>query len=236
MRSAEILVGAILPYVTAAVFVGGVAYRLGVWRATPQPGKLTLFPTTGWGFAAALKEALLFPRLFRGDRFLWLAAWSFHVALALAFLGHFRAVTGLIDAALVGAGIGPAGIDAISAVAGAAAGVILLATVVALLLRRLLLARVREISGGADFLALVLLLAVIASGNLLRFGGWQIDLAETRAWAVSLLAFAPVVPSNPALLLHVLCAEVVLLYVATSKLLHFGGLLFSMPLLRRTEP
>jgi nitrate reductase gamma subunit len=234
VRSAELIVGAILPYVAVVAFLGGVVHRFSAWSGTPQPGRMTLFPTAGWGLVAALKEALLFPSLFRDDRSLWLVAWSFHVALALAFLGHFRAVTGLIDVALAGVGIGSAGIDTISAVAGGAAGVVLLAAGVALLLRRFLVGRVREISGGADYLALALLIAVIASGNLLRFGGWHVDLAETRVWALSLLTFTPVVPSNPAFLVHLFCAEVVLVYVATSKLLHFGGFFFSLPLVRRT--
>jgi len=234
MNGTTIIVGAILPYVAVTSFVGGVAYRLGAWRRAPQPGKATLYPTGGWGLLAALKELVLFPQLFRGDRTLWLVAGAFHAGLLLAFVGHFRAVTSLVDAALAGVGLGPAGIERLSSLLGGAAGMVLLASALGLLLRRLLVPRVREISGGPDYAALALLIAAIASGNLLRFGGAHVDLAETRAWVLSLLSFTPVVPRDPAFLLHAFFAELVVLYVAYSKLLHFGGLFFSLPLLRRT--
>jgi len=80
---------------------------------------------------------------------------------------------------------------ALSAIAGGAAGIVLFVTVVTLLARRLLLARVREISGPPDFAALLLLVAVITTGNVMRFGGMHFDLAETRVWAASLLSFSP---------------------------------------------
>ncbi len=234
MTIAQLLVGAALPYIAIVSFAGGVAYRFASWSKTPQPGKLTLYPTTGWDMSGALKEALFFPNLYKGDRFLWLLAWSFHVALAFAFLGHFRVATGLIDGALQALGMTSAGIGTLSAVAGGAAGIILLVAVGALLLRRLLLQRAREVSSVPDFVALLLLAAVIVSGNAMRFGSTPIDLAETRAWAISLLKFAPAVPTNPALLLHALCAELLIIYLPLSKLMHFGGMFYTMSLVRRS--
>lgn len=234
MNGMQIAVGVVLPYVALATFVAGVVHRWALWSRVPQPGKMTLYPTRGWGYGAGAREVLFLPSLYRGDRPLWLLSWSFHIALAVAFIGHFRAVTGLIDRAFAALGLGARGMAAISAVAGGAAGVVLLVGVTLLLFRRLLLPRAREISRIPDFVALLLLTAVITSGNLLRFGGSPADLDQTRAWVGSLLTLSPVVPESPALLAHVFCGELVILYLAWSKLMHFGGIFLALPLVRRT--
>jgi nitrate reductase gamma subunit len=113
---------------------------------------------------------------------------------------------------------------------------VLIATVLLFLGRRMLVARVREISKAPDFLALLLLVAVITCGNLMRFGGAHFDLAQTRTWAASLLAFSPVVPASSAFLLHLFLAEILLLYVAFSKLMHFGGFFFTFALIKGSQP
>jgi nitrate reductase gamma subunit len=197
---------------------------------------MTLYPTEGSGFCSLAKEALFFPSLYRGDKTMWLLSWSFHVALALAFVGHLRVLTGLFDRGLASLGIGTDGIATLSAIAGGAAGIVLGAAVLTLLLRRILVARVREISKAPDFLALLLLVAVITCGNLMRFGGTHSNLAETRVWAASLLAFSPVVPASTAFLLHLFFAELLILYFAFSKLMHFGGFFFTFSLIKRSQP
>jgi nitrate reductase gamma subunit len=234
MTMTELLVGRALPYVALIGFLCGVAYRLAVWRRTPQPGKLTLYPTRGWTAAAIVKETLFFPTLYRGDRTLWWMAWSFHVALALAFVGHFRVVTGLVDSLLGGLGLSDGGIEKLSALAGGGAGLVLLAAAATLVCRRLALKRVREISSLPDFLALFLLTAVIVTGNLMRFAATPVDLIEVRRWVASLATSTPVVPQSSAVLLHVFCAELLVLYLGFSKLMHFGGFYYSLSLVRRS--
>ena len=236
MRSTAFMVGGILPYLAGSVFLIGVVSRLRTWRRIPQPGMMTVYPTKGSSVAALVKEALFFPSLYRGDRTLWLLSWSFHATLALAFLGHVRVVTGLVDQGLAFVGIGSDGVAKVSAIAGGGAGIVLLVTVGTLLVRRMLLARVREISSPPDFLALLLLVAVITTGNVMRFGGMHFDLAETRVWATSLLSFSPVVPGHPAFLAHAFSAELVILYIAFSKLMHFGGFFFTVSLIKRSQP
>jgi nitrate reductase gamma subunit len=235
MSSTAFLVGGILPYLAVFVFLVGVVYRLRVWQHVPQPAPMTLYPTEGPGLGALVKEALFFPSLFRGDKTMWLLSWSFHAALALALVGHLRGVTGLLDRGLGSVGFGPQGMETLSAIAGGGAGIVLSVAVLTLLLRRVFVARVREISKAPDFLALLLLAAVITCGNLMRFGEPPLDLAVTRTWAASLLALSPVVPANPAFLLHLLFAEVLMLYFAFSKLMHFGGFFFTFSLLKRSQ-
>jgi nitrate reductase gamma subunit len=231
----QYLVSAVLPYFAVAVFLVGALYRLVLWKRLPQPGTMTLFPSKGSGVAPLAKEALFFPSLFRGDRFLWSLAWIFHLTLALAFVGHLRIVTLLLDRALTSIGVGPTATGAMSTFVGGAAGIVLLVALVGFLGRRLFLPRVREISTAPDFAALLLLTAVITSGNLMRWGGAD-AITEARAWVASLLSFAPTTPRGAGLLLHAFSAEVLILYIAFSKLMHFGGIFLTFSLTKRTAP
>jgi nitrate reductase gamma subunit len=233
VNATAFLVGGVLPYVALAAFVGGMAYRFRVWAKTPQPAKMTLYP---WPQGSMLRdlvaEALFFPGLFKGDRVLWAMSWVFHASLALVFLGHLRVVTGAVDSVLLALGMSRDGIGAMSTLAGGAAGVVMAATLALLLLRRFAVRRAREITLPGDYLALLLVLAVVASGDAMRFGA-HFDLEATRVWAVSLLTFQPKVPDNQAFLLHAALAQVLIVYIPFSKILHWGGIFFTQALVHR---
>jgi len=226
-------VGGFLPYLAITVFLVGVIYRLAVWKTTPQPGKMTLFPNKGSMMGSVLAETLFFPSLFKGDKVLWLFAWFFHVSLALAFIGHFRVFSGLIDSTMMNVGVSEEGIKTMSSVAGGAAGIVLLATAGLLFLRRLFATRVREISGAPDFVALLLIISIIITGNMMRFGGEHFDLAETRKWAISLLTLAPIIPKSGLFLAHAMLAQLLIMYIPFSKVMHFGGIFFTQALVKR---
>jgi len=214
------------------VFVGGMAWRVRTWLKTPQPAKMTLFPKPADLTRSVLAEALLFPSLFRGDRGLWTISWVFHVTLAVVFLGHVRVFTGMIDAALGALGVTPDGVAWMSGAFGGAAGVILLATGCLLVFRRLAIGRVREISNASDFFALLLLLGIFVTGDVMRFGE-HFDLGLTHAWAASLLTLSPQVPANGMFMVHAGLAMTLLMYVPFSKILHFGGIFFTQALVKR---
>jgi len=224
----------ILPYLTVAVFVIAMLDRLQAWAKAPQPGKMTLFPAPSSTWKGVLAEVLYFPSLFKGDRFLWAISWLFHVTLALVALGHLRVLTGLIDSTLLAMGMTQDGIDTMSSTSGGAAGVVLLATGLLLLARRLTVRRAREISGAGDFFALLLLVAIIASGDVMRFGSAHFDLEQTRIWARSLLVFSPQYPAGGAFLVHALLAQLLIMYIPFSKILHFGGIFFTQALVKRS--
>jgi nitrate reductase gamma subunit len=119
-----------------------------------------------------------------------------------------------------------------SALGGGIAGILLLATGLLLLLRRISVRRVRDISGFPDFSTMILLIAIIVTGDLMRFGA-HFDLEQTRVWTVSILAFSPVVPKNSGFLLHAFLAMLLIIYIPFSKILHFGGIFFTQALVRR---
>jgi nitrate reductase gamma subunit len=222
----------VLPYLAFSIFVIGIIYRFYVWKKTPQPGKMTLFPAGDSTAKGVLAETFFFPSLFKGDKTLWSFAWVFHATLALIILGHIRVFTALIDRALMSMGVSAAGIDTMSATLGGAAGIVLLATGLLLLIRRFAQRRVREISNFSDFFALLLLIAIVVTGNMMRFGT-HFDLELTRAWAWSLLTFSPIVVSNGAFQVHALLAMALFMYIPYSKIMHFGGVFFTQALIKR---
>ncbi len=235
MNTFAFIVGAILPYVVVPAFVAGMSYRFWVWSKSPQPAKMTLFPAppSGATFREVLAETFFFPSLFRGDRTLWVFAWVFHATLALVFLGHIRVFTGAVDGMLTSAGMSPEGINSMSSIAGGAAGVVLLATALLLLLRRITIPRVREITGIPDFVAPLLIIVIISTGDWLRFSG-HFDLEQTRVWAASLLTFSPIIPQSGMFLLHLALAQVLIIFIPFSKILHFGGIFFTQALIKRS--
>jgi len=141
-------------------------------------------------------------------------------------------VSGFIDSTLMSMGMTTEQIAQMSTTTGGAAGIVLLVTGALLLLRRLTIPRVREISGIPDFFALLLVIGVVVTGNAMRFGT-HVDLALTREWVASLLAFSPKVPAHDMFLLHALLAFVLFMYIPFSKILHFGGIFFTQALVKR---
>ncbi len=110
---------------------------------------------------------------------------------------------------------------------------LLLVTGLLLLVRRVTTQRVREISKVSDFFALILLVAIILTGDVMRFGA-HFDLAQTRVWAASLLTFSPVIPKNGMFLTHALLAQLLVIYIPFSKIMHFGGIFFTQALVKRS--
>ena len=233
MSSYAFLIGGVMPYLAVFDFVVGVIHRIRVWNRTPQPGKMTLFPAADGTVKGVLAETLFFPSLFKGDKTLWIFSWVFHASLALVALGHLRVITGLIDSVMMSMGMSAEGINGLSATAGGAAGIVLMLTAALLLVRRFTIPRVREITVAPDVVALLLLLAIILSGNAMRFGA-HFDLAETRVWAWSLLTFSPTVPASGGFLLHAFFGFLLLMYIPFSKVMHFGGIFFTQTLVKRS--
>lgn len=224
----------ILPYVTVITFVVGMGYRFHVWSRAPQPGAITLFPAPNPGRAAfysVLRESFLFPGLFKGDRVLWLVAWVFHVTLAFIAIGHVRVFTdfpGLWAALGIDA-------DSMSAVSGGVAGILITVCAVVLIARRMAIVRVREVTNPSDYLALLLIASILVTGNLMRFGV-HFDLAITREYFASLATFSVTsasLPQSSLFVLHFLLAQVLIIFIPFSKILHFGGIFFTQTLIQK---
>ena len=138
------------------------------------------------------------------------------------FVGHIRTVTDFprLWAAL---SLTPADVDRLSGLIGGAVGDLALACGLYLLARRLVLPRLRQITRFEDFFALVLLLAVLASGQALRFGP-PVDLAPVRDYLAALATFSPrPMPDIPGFAAHFLLVQALAVYAPFGKLMHIAG-------------
>ncbi len=230
----SILFGAILPLVTLLVFIGGMIYRIYAWKNLPSP-KMTLFPapeSSGKQFVELMKETFLFKSLFKGDKVLWAMGWVFHAMLALILFGHLRVFSAIPDRILMAMGRTPEQIDAMSAISGGAAGVVILVCLIAIMIRRMVVPRVREISSPDDFFALLLILAILLTGDAMRFLS-HFDLKQTHDYFYGLVTLSSVqLPDNGWFLAHFMLVQLLIVYIPFSKILHFGGIFFTKSLLQ----
>jgi nitrate reductase gamma subunit len=209
----------ILLYVAAAVFIGGLAYRLFLYARTPAPLKIptTPAPLSRRGVALRLaREVTLFESLFKSNKWTWLFGWVFHAALLVVVLRHLRyfiePVWGWV------ALVQPFGIYA---------GFAMVAALGLLWARRLFVPRVRYISRPSDYLHLLLLIAIGASGLLMKFVA-HIDIIGLKAFVLGLLRFDwQPMPTDPILLIHLGLVALLMIIFPMSKLLHGAGVFFS---------
>lgn len=228
MSVSRFFIGEIMPYFTVMVFLMGITYNLFKWTTAPQ-GKITLYPASsspGAKWKRIIKEVLIFQSLFEDNKPLWFGTWIFHASLALIIIGHGRVVTDfpLIWQAL---GMGKDDVDTMSAVLGGGAGLVILLMGIYLLFRRIAIQRVKEISDWEDYLTLILILAIIITGDTMRFIT-HFDLVQSREYFIALFTFSKAtLPADPAFLLHFLLGQILIIYIPFSKFLHIPGVFYS---------
>jgi len=115
-----------------------------------------------------------------------------------------------------------------SLLSGGTIGVVLMVALLYLLARRFK-SPYKDISTPEDYILLVLILMVVLMGNHLRFFG-DVHVTEYREYIRSLLTFSPIFPAALAasatrwsLVAHVFFANLLLMYLPFSKLVHFAG-------------
>ena len=211
----------VLSYISVAVLVGGVVFKIGRWAMTPVPLKITTTPapSTLMGVAGRMTgEVVLFRSLFRGDRVLWGGAILFHALFLYILVGH------VIDLAFNGLWnvVGMFWYNSLGYVGAAFAGVI-----VFLFVRRVAVDYIRYVSRVADYFVLVLLFAIGFLGLYMRFAT-SVSVTSVSAFIWGLATFngtAP--PSDPIFTYHFALVEVLMIYLPFSKLMHGAGIFLS---------
>ena len=162
------------------------------------------------------KEVAFFESLFKSNKWTWLFGWVFHVALLLVVLRHLRYFTEPVWF----------WVNWIQPF-GKYAGFAMLGGLLALWARRFLVERVRYISGPSDHLMLMLLVAIAASGLMMKYVT-HTDIVSLKAFALGLIHFNwQPLPADPLLILHLSLVLVLLFIFPISKLLHAPGVFFS---------
>ena len=210
---------ALLLYAAAGIFVVGTGWRIYGYARTPAPLKIptTPAPVTRLGAAGRVaREVVLFESLFKSDKWTWIFAAAFHLGLLLELLRHLRYFLQPIGTWVTL--VQPFGVYG---------GMAMLAGLAGLLGRRLLVARVRYVSGPSDYLMLLLLLATGLSGFSIELVE-RTDIVSFKVFVLGLeyLDWQPL-PGNPLLLAHLTLVAVLLIVFPFSKLLHAPGIFFS---------
>jgi nitrate reductase gamma subunit len=211
-------------YLAFALFVFGLARKIIQYAKTPAPLKIptTPAPVTKAGVVYRMAtEVVLFNSLFKGNKWTWIFGWMFHVALLLAFFRHLRYVVSP-DFFLF-----PVLSLEIVQSFGKYAGYAMLAGLAGLFARRVLVDRVRYISGPSDYLMLILIMSIAATGMLMSFVS-HTDIVELKEFMLGLLVFnIESLPTDLLLLVHLALVILLMIIFPISKLLHAPGLFFS---------
>ncbi|MDH3353627.1 MAG: respiratory nitrate reductase subunit gamma [Chromatiales bacterium] len=210
---------ALLFYVATALFIGGLFVKIRQYARTPAPLKIptTPAPTTQSGVAYRLfREVALFESLFKSNKWIWVLGYLFHAGLALVLLRHFRYFTDPVWwwVELVQ----PFGIYA---------GFAMVLGLLGLLGRRIVIERIRYISGPSDYLMLLLLILIGSSGLMMKFVS-HTDIVTVKQFMLGLMVFdIRELPTDGPLLIHLALVAVLLIVFPISKLLHAPGVFFS---------
>lgn len=217
MTFVSILYG-LLFWAATLILVVGVGRRIYFYMQIPVPLKIPTTPapiTQGGVVWRMFREVVFFQSLFRANKYTWLFAFVFHMALWLVLLRHTRY---FMEIGAFLSFIQPFGKYASFAMVLGLTG---------LLARRILVDRVRYISAPSDFLMLALLMGIALSGMLMTFVA-HTDIVMVKGFFRGLITFdfSPL-PASPILLLHLLLVAVLMLVFPISKLMHAPGVFLS---------
>ncbi|MFN3565211.1 MAG: respiratory nitrate reductase subunit gamma [Burkholderiaceae bacterium] len=210
---------ALLFYAATVVLLAGLAVRIADYARTPAPLKIptTPAPVTRGGVALRmLREVVFFESLFKGSLWTWLFGWLFHVSLALVLVRHLRYFTEPVWFWVV-----------LAQPVGILAGFGMLIGLAGLLARRIAVARIRYISTPSDYLMLVLLGAIAASGLAMKYV-FRTDVVAVKKFFLGLMYFDwQPLPADAALYAHLALVAALMIVFPFSKLLHAPGVFFS---------
>jgi len=215
---------AILLYVAATIFIVGLTLRvLKYWR-TPAPLKIPTMPapTTQAGVVARMgREVVLFESLFKSNKWIWVFGWMFHFSLVLAFFRHLRYAISPDNI------LWPVISMEIIQSFGKYAGYFMLIGLLGLLARRIIVDRVRYISSPSDYLMLLLIISIAATGLSMTFIE-HTDIVQLKMFVLGLFRFdIQELPSSLLLQLHLAAVALLMIVFPISKLLHAPGIFFS---------
>ena len=218
MNMASILI-AILFYFATLMFVVGLFYRINAYVRTPAPLKIptTPAPTTQSGVVLRMaREVVFFESLFKANLWIWSMGWLFHASLALVLMRHLRYFTEPVW-----------GWVALIQPFGMYAGLTLLLGLLGLWARRLFVERIRYISTPSDHLMLLLLIAIAASGLVMKFVAHTDVIAVKNFFLGWMQLSVGALPGDFVLYVHLLSVIALLAIFPISKLLHAPGVFFS---------
>ena len=213
---------ALLFYVAFVLLIAGLAYKIRQYWITPAPLKIptTPAPTTRGGVVFRMaREVVLFESLFKSNKWIWLFGYMFHVGLALVLLRHLRYFVDTTSFIW-------SWVPLISPI-GMYASFAMVIGLLGLWARRIVVERIRYITGPSDHLMLALLVGIGMSGMMMTFVV-HTDIVAVKVFFLGLMRFSiQPLPTDPLLLLHLGLVAILMIVFPLSKLLHAPGVFFS---------
>jgi nitrate reductase gamma subunit len=211
-------------YAATLILVVGVIRKIVIFAKTPAPLKIptTPAPTTQSGVVLRMfREVVFFESLFKSTKWTWIFGWVFHMALFAVLFRHLRYFT---DSEVILELVG-----FVSALIKYLAFAMIIG-LLGLLARRILVDRVRYISAPSDYLMLLLLLLIGASGAMMTFVA-HTDIIAVKSFFRGMMTFnwseMPNLPGDPILVVHLGLVSLLMIIFPISKLLHAPGVFFS---------
>lgn len=212
------MVYGVLFWIATLTLVIGVSRKAYLYASVPAPLKIPTTPapvTQGGVVWRMFREVVFFESLFRANKYTWLFAILFHMALWLVLIRHSRYFVDM-NAFLVF--MQPFGKYASFAMIIGLAG---------LWARRILVDRVRYISAPSDHLMLALLIGIGLSGMMMTFVS-HTDVTMVKGFFQGLMYFDwQPLPADPVVLVHLFLVAFLMIIFPISKLLHAPGVFFS---------
>jgi nitrate reductase gamma subunit len=210
-------------YVAFAIFFAGSAVKLyKLFREPRNPSTLAIYPEKRSKWLWALHDTFLLPTIRKHAPLLWVVLMFFHVSFLLLLIGHielfkeFRIFQVIEHQVFLGRGF---------------IGLILSVCLLYLLFRRFK-SPYRELSVPEDYYLLVLLFLTVIFGSEMDwarrwYGYGELSVDGYREYLLSLLSIKPDLPSpvlfsghSFMLVLHVFFANLFLMFVPFSKIMH----------------
>lgn len=214
----------ILFYVAMITLVVGIANKLLQYKRVPAPFKIAVTPaplTKTGVIYRFFTEIVFFNSLFRASKWTWIFSWMFHLSLLLAFYRHLRYVISP-DSFLW-----PFVNNELIQSFGHYAGFTMLVGLGGLFARRIFVDRVRYISATSDYLMLLLIIGIAASGLFMSYFA-HTDIIQLKEFILGLFFFDwKNIPNDAILLAHLTMVLTLMIIFPISKLLHAPGLFMS---------
>jgi nitrate reductase gamma subunit len=213
-------------YAAIVIFISGILLRLIKIGLAPNPKakSLRVFPEKRSKLLAVLSDIFLFPDVTRKkDPAYWVFFGLFHITIFFLFLGHLELIGDMQVIQLVkhkiflGKGL---------------VGLLLVITLFFFLFRRFR-SPYRELSVPEDFILILGLLAIAFFGSHMNLAvlysshGFDISLEAYRAYLGSIIRLSPTIPAEISgsphqviLVMHILLANIFLIYFPFSKVMH----------------
>ncbi|RLG54770.1 MAG: hypothetical protein DRO00_00360 [Thermoproteota archaeon] len=214
------LVAQVLPYVTLSFFVGGIILKVKRWvragnwiRTSSSPFKW--FP---YFVKKTISDLLLFSKIYKQRKAFWFQSLGFHAAIFMILFGHLRGFGVWSKESLerISINITSFLVETFPLYIGIASTILL----AGLMVYRVINKTLRLHSEPEDYIATALVLLTVASGTAMRLLPPDSLKSMTIRFLPGIILRIEKTPNIPSFLIHIMAAQLLLMYLPFSKLIH----------------